>query len=169
MKPIMILGLTLSAFVLVSATNKFRPDGEFVKKNITGSWRFTNYWNPYGDDDEQTPTAEHRNTQYHFDPSGVVTIWSADSTKKGRQKYTWGISTLKNHKGKPFAVIKIVDASIAPNETAKIEASTSGISLIVIQIDRDFLTWIPVKSYGKTTFHDRQNGYKKIEGLQPPE
>lgn len=164
-----ILILTSLVLVLTSSTQKFRPDGAYVKKNITGSWKFSNYWNPYGDDDELPPTPEHRNTQYHFDPSGVVTIWSADSTKTGTQTYTWGISSLNDQKGKPYTVVKIVEPSIAPDETAKIEASTSGISFIVIQISSDFMTWIPMKSYGKTTLRDRQNGYKKIPGLQPPQ
>jgi hypothetical protein len=154
---------------LLSLQLSASPDPGKVRKNLVGTWKFSQFWNPYrneGEPGRKSTDPKDLYTAYTFYEDGRVVIWSLDSVqnKMGRQTASWGVVLLKDENGKEHAVVKIVDPAIDPQNQQAIEQSTSGLSFLVVQASKSFLAWIKIPQYHKANSRDWQSTYKKIDG-----
>jgi len=167
-----IIILTCLVIFALSYVNAKSPDPEKIKKNLNGTWQFFQFWNPYkneGEPGRKSTDPKDLYTAYTFFEDGRVIIWSLNSSanNKNPETYTWGVVLLKSSKGKDEPIIKIVDSSINPKDQKAIEMATSGVSCLVVQSSKTFLSWIKIPEYKQANSHDWQSTFKKVTDMPP--
>jgi hypothetical protein len=144
-------------------------DPNKLRKNIVGTWKFANYWNPYANDDSSKPSADDylKYTAYTFQEDGFVIVRSidADKNKIGTQKLTWGIVNVKDGKGKDHVAVRIVDGSIDPKDEKAIEQSSSGVSYLIIKSTDKSLFWIKINPIKGANSRDWQQFFEKVKDI----
>ncbi len=166
-----LLILTIILLQLSSFDCNAGPSLEKVKKNIIGTWKFENLYNPYAP--LNTPDVKDSNdpndlyTAYTFMDNGKVIVWSLDRSKLDipNQTFTWGIITKKDAKEEEYTVVKMVESDIDPNDMQKIENSNTGLLRVVTTLTKNNLLWIKINRTDKLWKTEWQKRFSKIQDL----